>query len=140
MVRPDGALNKYQEQRDDLHAGRKPRQDGDGLEVRDLLNRFLTAKRHLLDTREITQRTFDDYQASCARIGASFGLTRRPGGLQSHNFFLAMRSMACSTSQAKASARARRGRASSGSALARSTVTTALSSTAKPSATRGRVL
>ena len=53
---PDGALAKYQEQRDDLHAGRKPREDGDGLEVRDLLNRFLTAKQHLLDTREITQR------------------------------------------------------------------------------------
>jgi hypothetical protein len=62
------------------------------------------------------------------------------GGLQSHNFFPAMRSIACSTTQPKASARARRGRSSSGSAVARSTVTTALSSTAKPSATPGCLL
>ena len=80
------ALRKYQEQRDDLHAGRKPRQDDDGLEVRDLLNRFLTAKRHLLDTREITQRTFDDYHASCARIGSSFGLTRRLDDVRPEDF------------------------------------------------------
>ena len=63
-----------------------------------------------------------------------------PGGLQSHNFLPAMRSIARSTSQAKASARARSGRSSWGSAVARSTVTTALSSTAKPNATPGCVL
>src|ERR687884_1308289 len=39
-----GALNKYLEQRDDLHAGRTPRVTGDGLTVADLCNRFLTAK------------------------------------------------------------------------------------------------
>ncbi len=80
---PDGALAKYLEQRDDLHAGRTPRVQGDGLAVRDLLNDFLTAKRHLLDTREITNRTFLDYHATCDRLGRAFGLTRlveRPGG------------------------------------------------------------
>ena len=60
---PDGALKKYLDQRDDLHAGRTPRVQADGFAVRDLLNHFLTAKRHLLDTREITDRTFADYHA-----------------------------------------------------------------------------
>ena len=58
---PDGALRKYLEQKDDLHAGRSPRVTGEGLMVRDLANRFLTAKRHLVDTGEIVQRTFTDY-------------------------------------------------------------------------------
>jgi hypothetical protein len=57
----DSALAKYDEQKDALHAGRTPRAKTDGLTVRDLVNRFLTSKRHLLDTGEITARTFQDY-------------------------------------------------------------------------------
>jgi integrase len=83
---PEGALNKYLDQRDDLHAGRTPRVSGDGLAVRDLLNRFLTSKRRLLDTQEITPRTFADYHASCERIGATFGLTRRVDDLAADDF------------------------------------------------------
>jgi hypothetical protein len=60
----DAALKKYQEQRDDLHAGRTPRVQSDGLTVRDLVNRFLTVKKQLLDAREIMPRTFQDYHAS----------------------------------------------------------------------------
>jgi len=43
----DTALQKYLDQRDDLHAGRTPRTAGDWLTIRDLCNRFLTSKRHL---------------------------------------------------------------------------------------------
>src|SRR6516165_11841724 len=46
------ALACYQEQRDDLHAGRTPRLAADGLSVAELANRFLTGKRHLLDSGE----------------------------------------------------------------------------------------
>jgi hypothetical protein len=49
-------LKKYQEQRDDLHAGRTPRVQADGLTIRDLLHHYLTAKRRLFDTSEITKR------------------------------------------------------------------------------------
>src|SRR5262245_61112064 len=70
------ALDKYQERRDDLHAGRTPRVKGEGLTLRDLANRFLTSKRHLLDTREIAPRTFQDYYQVCALLIAQFGRDR----------------------------------------------------------------
>src|SRR5262245_25970610 len=50
---PDAALAKYLDQRDDLLAGRTPR-PSDGFIVIDLCNRFLTSKRHLVDTRELS--------------------------------------------------------------------------------------
>jgi integrase len=83
---PDGALTKYLDQRDDLHAGRTPRVAGDGLALRDLLNRFLTSKQHLLDSGEITRRTFNDYHATCARVGGAFGLSRRVDDLAAEDF------------------------------------------------------
>jgi integrase len=82
----DAALKKYQEQRDDLHAGRTPRVQADGFTVRHLLNHFLTSKRHLLDTREITNRTFLDYHVACGRIGECFGLTRLVDDLATDDF------------------------------------------------------
>ena len=62
---PDGALERWLEQKDDLLAGRTPRPKTEGTTLRDLANRFLTAKRHLTDTGEITPRTFADYRATC---------------------------------------------------------------------------
>jgi hypothetical protein len=83
---PEGALNKYLDQKDDLHAGRTPRVQGEGLTVRDLVNRFLTTKRHLVDTQEITPRTFADYHGTCERIGTTFGLTRLVDDLAADDF------------------------------------------------------
>jgi integrase len=82
----DGALKKYLDRRDDLHAGRTPRVLAEGLAVRDLLNHFLTAKRHLLDTREIVPVTFGEYHACCARLGDAFGLTRLVCDLAADDF------------------------------------------------------
>jgi integrase len=73
---PDGALKKYQEQRDDLHAGLTPRVQADGFTVRDLLNAFMTAKQMKRDSGELSERAFKDYLDTCKRIGAAFGLTR----------------------------------------------------------------
>lgn len=50
---PEGALQRYLDQRDDLHAGRKPRLKDEGLTVRELLNRFLTGKKRLVDAGEL---------------------------------------------------------------------------------------
>ena len=70
---PDAELRKYSEQRDDLQAGRTPRSSSDGLTVRDLVNRFLTAKQHLVDTKELMPRTFKDYHSTCELIIDHFG-------------------------------------------------------------------
>jgi integrase len=80
------ALDLWLAQRDDLLAGRTPRVPGEGLTVRDLLNRFLTVKRRLVDTRELSPRSFSDYHAVCKRIGEAFGLTRLVTGLAADDF------------------------------------------------------
>jgi integrase len=85
---PDAALNLFLEQQDDLYAGRKPREANDGLTVRDLCNRFLTSKRHMLDTREISQRTFEDYHRTCERIIRVFGKNRLADDLRPDDFDL----------------------------------------------------
>jgi len=62
----DGALKRYLAQKDDLLAGRPPRASGneEGLTVRDLLNRFLTAKEGQQQQGKITRRTFTDYHST----------------------------------------------------------------------------
>ncbi len=83
---PDGALTKYLDQKDDLHAGRTPRVQGDGLTVRDLLNHFLTSKKRLLESSEITPRTFADYRETCDRLVEAFGKSRLVVDLASEDF------------------------------------------------------
>src|SRR5438132_14267035 len=46
---PDDALKKYLDQKDDLHAGRKPRPDSEALTVKDLANAYLNHKQALMD-------------------------------------------------------------------------------------------
>jgi len=41
---PDGALNRWLVQKDDLLAGRTLRASGEGVSIHELVNRFLTAK------------------------------------------------------------------------------------------------
>src|SRR4029077_10240533 len=54
---PDAALDRYLKEKDALHAGRKPREDTEGLTVKDLCNHFIYAKDASLDAGEITTRT-----------------------------------------------------------------------------------
>ena len=83
---PDGALQRYLDQRDDLHAGRTPRAARDGLTVRELVNRFLTAKQHLVDAEELSSWTFRDYHAVCKRLVNAFGRDRLVSDLRSEDF------------------------------------------------------
>src|SRR5262245_61163196 len=73
---PDGALQKYLEQKDALHAGRKPRPDAEGLTVKDLVNAFLNHKQALVDTGELSPRTWADYKEACDAIVTAFGKQR----------------------------------------------------------------
>jgi len=70
------ALAKWLEDKDDLLAGRTPRVKPEGLTLRELLDRFIVSKRHLLDTCEITPKHFAELYACCRRIGDAFGLSR----------------------------------------------------------------
>ena len=73
---PAAAEAKYLEQKDDLHAGRTPRQDPGALTVKDLCNRFLNAKQALVDTGELSPRTFADYFSTCSHLVKAFGPRR----------------------------------------------------------------
>src|SRR6266536_3265453 len=62
---PDGALAKYLEQKDSLHAGRKPRADPAGVTVKDVANGFLNAKQALVGAGELSPRTWQYYKQVC---------------------------------------------------------------------------
>jgi integrase len=80
------ALNKWLEQRDDLLAGRVPRVKAEGLTVRDLCNRFLSAKKDLLNAGEINPRTFAELHDTCQRVGLAFGWDRLVSDLVADDF------------------------------------------------------
>jgi integrase len=73
---PDAALKKYEEQKDALHAGRKPRETSEGATVHDLVNRFLNHKKALVKVGELSPRTWTDYKEACDQVVAGFGKRR----------------------------------------------------------------
>lgn len=84
---PEAALNKYLDERDALHAGRKPREvTPAGVTTRDLCNRFLTSKQLLCDSGELAPRSFADYHATCERVLLTFGKDRLVEDLASDDF------------------------------------------------------
>jgi len=84
---PDGALQKYLDQKDDLFAGRKPRSGlKEGLTIADLCNKFLNAKRGRVETRELTRRSWEDYKLATDEIIAAFGKDRLVEDLRPDDF------------------------------------------------------
>src|SRR5262249_61292280 len=83
---PQGALEKYLAQKDDLYARRIPMDSDDRFTVVKLVNKFLAFKRHLCDTREITERTFNDYDATCEAIVQAIGPRRAVADLRPEDF------------------------------------------------------
>src|SRR6516164_4899165 len=65
---PDGALKKYLAEKDALHAGREPRPDPEALTVKDLCRQFLAAKKALVESGELTKRSYKDYEDACDLI------------------------------------------------------------------------
>jgi integrase len=91
---PDGALTKYLEQKDALHAGRKPRDSADGLVVKELANRYLNAKRALVDTGELSPRTWAEYKEITDLLVLNFGRSRVVADLGPDDFALLRTKMA----------------------------------------------
>ena len=80
------ALQRYQDDKDDLYAGRRPPSDRKGLTVRDLCNQFLSAKQSQVETGEIRERTFKEYYGVCERIIRVLGKTRLVEDLRPEDF------------------------------------------------------
>jgi integrase len=83
---PDGALQKYQEQKDALHAGRKPRTDPEAVTVKDVANAFLNHKQALLDAGELSPRTWQEYKETTDLLVAEFGKHRLTADLGADDF------------------------------------------------------
>jgi integrase len=101
LVRIEGdgwkeALEEYKKVADDLHAGRKPRLQANGLTLSDLCNRFLTAKLRQYEAGEISARMFEptadpkkpkgEYPATTDRLIALFGGSRLVDDLTAEDF------------------------------------------------------
>src|SRR5262249_11665080 len=72
LVRVEGdgwkeALEEYKAVADDLHAGRTPRVQSDGLTVADLCNRFLTSRLRKVEAGEMGERMFAEYKQTTDR-------------------------------------------------------------------------
>ena len=89
-IQPDGcwqaALEEYQQKREDIWAGRTPRVPSEGLTVKDLCNRFLTAKLQKVNSGEMAARTFAEYRQTTDRLVATFGKERLVDDLASDDF------------------------------------------------------
>jgi integrase len=83
---PDGALEKYLEQKDALHAGRKAREAPEGLMVKDLVNRFLNAKQNAVNREELSPRTWACYKEACDAAVAALGKRRLVSDLGPDDF------------------------------------------------------
>jgi integrase len=83
---PDGALAKYLEQKDALHAGRKPRRATEGTTVKELVNQFLNQKQTLVDVGELSPLTWGDYKTACDEIITAFGKARLVADIDPEDF------------------------------------------------------
>src|SRR5438552_13688764 len=72
----DGALAKYLSEKDALHAGWTPQPDAGAVTVKELANRFLNAKQALLDSGELSPRTWVEYKAATDLLVQNFGKQR----------------------------------------------------------------
>ena len=83
---PDVALAKYLAAKDDLHAGRTPRPEPGALSLKDLANAFLNAKQAMVDTGELSPRTWDGYKSACDFLVKHLGKTRLVADLGPDDF------------------------------------------------------
>jgi integrase len=83
---PDAALALYLEQKDDLHAGRTPRPTPAGLTLKELCNKFLAVKEDLVDSGELSSRTWMDNKEACDLMVDEFGKHRLVSDLRPEDF------------------------------------------------------
>jgi integrase len=86
-VTPETALDHYLHERDYLQRGEQPpAYDPDATTVKELCNEFLSAKQSLIESGELAQRTWDDYNRSCVYIIEHLGRNRAISTLRPIDF------------------------------------------------------
>jgi integrase len=83
---PQGALKKYEAEKEALHAGKKPRQESEGATIKDACNAFLNNKKALLDSGELTGRTWAEYVHITTVIAKRLGARRLVSDLRPDDF------------------------------------------------------
>lgn len=83
---PDAALRKYMEQKDALHKGMTPRPDTTEPTVKDACNAFLNAKQNLVNSGELSPRTWAGYKEAADEVIAAFGKRRLLADLRASDF------------------------------------------------------
>jgi integrase len=92
LVRVEGdgwqeALEEYKSVAADLHAARTPRAGAhDALTVKELCNRFLTAKQHKVDAGEMGARMMTDYLETCQLLADALGKDRAADDITAADF------------------------------------------------------
>jgi len=89
----DEALARYEQQKDDLHAGRSPREE-DGLTVQRLCAKFLVSREAKLACGELSQRAYAEYGLVCGRLRKYLGAGRLVSDLRPDDFARLRQAMA----------------------------------------------
>jgi site-specific recombinase XerD len=83
----DAALVEYVRVKDDLEAGRTPRERrGGGITVEELATRFLDAKREKKEAGDISGRMWSEYHRGCETVVNAFGKSRIVDDLTADDF------------------------------------------------------
>ena len=86
-VTPDEALERYLHERDYIERGElAPAYDPTATTVKELCNEFLAKKETLIESGELTQRTWDDYKRTCGYLLKHFGHNRSVANLRPVDF------------------------------------------------------
>jgi integrase len=67
------ALDRWLAEKDELLAGRRPRQQTGAATVKSICDAFLTFKEQAVESGELAQRTFDGYLSACTLTAATLG-------------------------------------------------------------------
>ena len=81
------ALAMYNEQKDALHSGKKPREAAAGAAtIKELVNQFLNFKQSRVDSGELTLRSWQGYKTGCDLLVSHFGKGRLLADLDPDDF------------------------------------------------------
>jgi hypothetical protein len=83
---PDGALARYEEEKEALHSGRTPRPDPGAVTVKQVANAFLNEKETRVDTGELSPRTWENYKRTCDDMVKGLGKNRLVNDLRPEDF------------------------------------------------------